>query len=115
MADERSIADLAGSNFQGRGAPEMADDETVVAHMEKAVVDRLDHPDQAERVQHACAAFIEAEYSLEQAAETYERLYADRTVRIDGPFRHVANPLQFIREIRGWRGRGLSRGTRMVR
>jgi glycosyltransferase involved in cell wall biosynthesis len=114
LVDDHSIADLADTNFQGRLSPRMGDDEQVVAAMAQAIATRLNDPERAERIARACAAFVESRYSIDEAAAVYERLYADRTIALDGPLRHFAGPGQFIHELRGWRWRTWTELTRML-
>jgi hypothetical protein len=115
LVDDRSIVDLADVNFQGRSSPGMGDEEQVVAAMAEAITTRLNDPDRAEGITGACAAFVESRYSLDRAVDTYESLYADRTLTVDGPVRHFAVPRHFVHEARGWRFRAWTGLARMVR
>ena len=98
MVDAENIQTIAATNFQGRNSELVSDDE-VVGQMHDAVYLRLAEPARGAGTQTLCAHFIKQHYSVESAADTYERLYADRTVTIDGLLKHYGNPQHLGREL----------------
>jgi hypothetical protein len=99
MLDEQNIEALAETNFQGRNTERVVDDEDVIAaRMQDAVLTRLADVN-ATQTHEACARFVETRYSVGNAADTYERLYADHAVTIDGFWAYFSNPRYLEREV----------------
>ena len=99
MVNEDNIQTMSETNFQGRNTERVVSDEDVVTEMHDAVRTRLAAPAQGARTQELCARFIRDHYSVESAAATYEELYADRTVTVDGFLTHYSNPRHLGREL----------------
>jgi len=99
MVDESNIQAMADTNFQGRNTQAIASDDEVVSQMHDAVRRRLTEPELGARTHTLCARFIKDRYSVESAAATYEVLYADRTVRVNGFLTHYSNPRHLGREL----------------
>jgi len=98
MVDDENIQTFAATNFQGRNSEVVSDDD-VVSRMYDAVCLRLTEPAQDAGTRARCARFIRQHYSVESAADTYEGLYADRTVTVDGFLKHYSNPRHIGREV----------------
>jgi glycosyltransferase involved in cell wall biosynthesis len=99
LIDRENVESVAQTNFQGRNTKKVGSDEDTVSGMFAAVRARFAEPDRGARTQEVCARIIRERYSVESAAEAYERLYADRTVTIDGFLRHFSNPRQLGRDL----------------
>lgn len=99
MVDADSIEAIAETNFQGRQSEGAVSDDEVVGRMCEALRRRLVDVDGGRRTQVACASFVRERYSVESAVDTYERLYADRTVTVDGLFKTLRNPGYLAREV----------------
>jgi len=91
MVDGANIQAMAETNFQGRNTKKIVSDEDIVIEMHDAVRSRLTEPEQGVRTHELCARFIWEHYSVENAAVTYERLYADRTVTVESFLTHYTN------------------------
>ena len=99
MVDGDNIHAFAETNFQGRHSQKLVSDEDAVAQMHEAVCRRLSEPEQGASTHERCAQFIRKQYSVEGAADTYERLYADRTVTVDGFLKYYSSPRHLGREL----------------
>lgn len=98
LIDTDSIQVAADTNFQGRQTLKASSDADVVAQMSAALRQRWADRTAALRTQAACADFVRKRYSVESAADTYERLYAERTVTVDSGLRMFGNPGYLARE-----------------
>jgi hypothetical protein len=95
-----NIRGMAESNFQGRLAAPTASSDRTVEHMLEDVGGHLHDRETSTRSLADCSAYVREHYSAERAADEYTRLYLDRTVTCDGPFKHYFHPRRFAREIR---------------
>ena len=92
MVDAKNIHAISETNFQGRDSQPVVSDNDVVGRMHEAVCRRLAEPAEGAETNDLCAYFVRQHYSVESAAVTYQRLYADRTVTVDGFWKYYANP-----------------------
>ncbi len=117
MVDANNIQSIAETNFQGRNSRKVDSEDETVRQMHEAVCARLSEPDHGARIQATCARFVREQYSLDTAADAYERLYADRSVTIDGFLKHYGNPRHLGRELFHWLPLGIrrSRAVGLVR
>jgi glycosyltransferase involved in cell wall biosynthesis len=99
LVDDHNVDTMAATNFQGRHSARVVVHEDVVDAMLHAVLNRLSDEEAAGRIHEACARVVRGRYSIERATEAYERLYADRTVAVDGFLRYYGNPRHLGREL----------------
>lgn len=99
LVDADGIQRIAETNFQGRQSARSTSDDDVVSEMYVALMRRLADEEAGLRASAACAAFVRERYSVEGAADAYERLYADRTVTVHGIARTLCNPAVLAREL----------------
>jgi hypothetical protein len=99
MVDAANIEAMARTNFQGRNTREIVSDEDIITEMHDAVRSRLGEPEQGALTHELCARLIWERYSVEHAAATYERLYADRMVTVESFLTHYSNTRNLGREL----------------
>jgi hypothetical protein len=99
MVDRDNVDEMAATNFQGRHSQRVLSDDDVVSRMQHAVMSRLSDENAAARIHEDCARIVRTRFSVESAAEAYERLYADRTLTVDGFLQYYGNPHHLGREI----------------
>lgn len=99
LVDDANIGAMADTNFQGRQSQSLSSDDELVEQMHQAVRTRLANRESAAGVQARCAQFVRERYSVQSAADVYERLYMDRTVTVSGALRHFTNPAHLGREL----------------
>jgi len=92
MVDAMNIHAISETNFQGRNSEPVVSDDYVVSSMHEAVRRRLAEPAEGAATNELCADLVRQRYSVESAADTYQRLYADRTVTVDGFWKHYTQP-----------------------
>lgn len=96
-----SIEALADTNFQGRRENSIPDEEADLQAMLAIARERLSDPENFREDRELCARFIRERYSIQGAADEYERLYMDRTVAVEGPLRWYAPPPRILGAVRG--------------